>query len=326
MAMINHADRRAETKGLKIIGAGFGRTGTSSLTMALEELGFRPCYHMREVMRHPEHLPQWEAASRGEAVDWHTFFADYQAAVDWPSSSFYEELMQVYPEAKIVLTVRDPEQWYESTINTIYPLFFRIMSRLPLHFYLLLRMTDLAIPGKAIRRIFFRKGRIVDAVAGSGTIIDQFKNYNIDALEQHFEEKVKHFPLRLYIPLKMEKIAILGKAMKRRFYRRGGMLDVLVWNGIFKGQFEDKAYAIRVFEQHIEEVKKRVSAEKLLVYDVKDGWEPLCTFLGVNVPEGKSFPHLNGRARPGGRSARAPERAGASRGLPLTGTKAERGI
>lgn len=323
---MNQTDRRAETKGLKIIGAGFGRTGTSSLTMALEELGFRSCYHMREVMKHPEHLPYWEAASRGEDVDWQTFFADYQAAVDWPASRFYEELMQVYPEAKVVLTVRDPEQWYESTINTIYPLFFRIMSRLPLHFYLLLRMTEIPILGKAIRGMFFRRGRIIDAVTRSGTIIDHFKHYERNALEQHFEEKVKRFPLHLYLPLKMEKIALLGKAAKRRFYRRGSMLDTLVWNDTFKGQFEDKAYAMDVFKQHMEEVKKRVPAEKLLVYNVKDGWEPLCTFLGVKIPAGKPFPHLNGRPRPGGRSTQAPERTGASRGSPLIVPKVERGI
>lgn len=320
--MTHYVDSTDEKKGLTIIGAGFGRTGTSSLAMALEELGFRPCYHMREVMKHPEHLPHWEAASRGEAVDWQTFFTDYQAAVDWPTSSFYAELMQAYPEAKIVLTVRDPEQWYDSTINTIYPLFFRIMSRLPLYFYLLLRMTEIPLLGKAIRRIYFRRGRIVDTVARSGTSIDHFKGLDRHALEQHFEEKVKHFPLRLYLPLKMEKIAILGKAAKRRFYRRGGMLDILVWNGLFKGQFENKAYALKVFEQHIEEVRQRVPAERLLVYNVKDGWEPLCTFLGVSIPEGRSFPRLNGRPGPGNRSSQAPEQAGASSSSPLIGSNA----
>src|SRR5579884_3535914 len=107
-------------KGLKIIGAGFGRTGTLSVKAALEELGFGPCYHMIEVFQHPDHLLQWEAATRGEAIDWRKLLEGYQAAVDWPACSFYKQLMEIYPDAKVLLTVRDPEKWYESVISTIY--------------------------------------------------------------------------------------------------------------------------------------------------------------------------------------------------------------
>lgn len=106
--------------GLEVIGAGLGRTGTTSLKAALEALGYGPCYHMTEVFAHPEHVPFWEAARRGEAVDWETVFSDYRAAVDWPAAAYYESLMLAYPEAKVILTVRDPERWYESVRSTIY--------------------------------------------------------------------------------------------------------------------------------------------------------------------------------------------------------------
>jgi hypothetical protein len=105
---------------IKIIGAGLRRTGTLSLKAALEELGFAKCYHMTEVLTHPGHAQVWDAAARGEPVDWDGLFKGYQAAVDWPGCSFYEELMRRYPEAKVILTLRDPEKWYESARQTIY--------------------------------------------------------------------------------------------------------------------------------------------------------------------------------------------------------------
>src|SRR5215472_3519057 len=82
------------TSGLKVIGAGFGRTGTFSLKVALEELGFGPCYHMKEVLEHPEYVPFWDAAARGETTNWREIFKDYQATVDWPGCTFYKELME----------------------------------------------------------------------------------------------------------------------------------------------------------------------------------------------------------------------------------------
>jgi hypothetical protein len=93
---------------LKVIGAGFGRTGTSSLKQALEDLGFGPCHHMTEVIAHPQQVPVWEAAMNGEPVEWEDVFHAYQSAVDWPSAAFYEPLMERYPDARVILTVRDP--------------------------------------------------------------------------------------------------------------------------------------------------------------------------------------------------------------------------
>lgn len=196
-----------EWSGLKVIGAGFGRTGTFSLKIALEELGFCPCYHMLEVLDKPDPTQQWDAIARGATADWNMVFKGYQATVDWPACTFYKELMQAYPDAKVLLTIRDPEKWYESVSSTIYP---------------------------ASRR---------------------------DPLSLHAR-----------------------------------MVNALVWEGTFDSKFEEKDSAIAVFLQHIESVKQQVPPEKLLVYDVKEGWEPLCAFLGVEASPEKPFPHLNDRA------------------------------
>lgn len=106
---------------LQVIGAGYGRTGTMSLKLALEQLGFAKCYHMIEVIEHPDHVAQWRAANRGERIDWDALFEGYRASVDWPSCNFWQAQMEHYPDAKVILSVRDPERWYESVMNTIYP-------------------------------------------------------------------------------------------------------------------------------------------------------------------------------------------------------------
>lgn len=106
--------------GLKVIGAGFGRTGTLSLKLALERLGFGPCYHMIEAYRRPEHLQPWRDAAAGRPVDWAALFQDYQAAVDWPACNYWEAQLAAFPEAKVILTERDPERWHASIMNTIY--------------------------------------------------------------------------------------------------------------------------------------------------------------------------------------------------------------
>ena len=198
---------------LKVIGAGLGRTGTLSLKVALEQLGFAKCYHMTEVFAHPEHVPVWDAAGRGEPVDWEALFRGYQATVDWPGCNFYREFLRLYPEAKVILTVRDPERWYDSAGRPSTPC------------------------GRAFPRWVRRSSP--------------------------------------------------GCAASLR------MTDRLIWDGVFRGRFEDKTYAIEVFHRHNEEVKRAVPPERLLVYEVKEGWGPLCAFLGVPVPEGEPFPHLN---------------------------------
>ncbi len=209
--------------GMKVIGAGFGRTGTLSLKAALETLGFSPCYHMTELFQHPNHISYWEAATNGESVDWHALFADYQATVDWPGCTFYAELIKAYPNAKVLLSVRDPERWYDSVINTIY-----------------------------------QTSRLLKQPSGS----------------------LLTLLIRLISPQRLRIVHMINK---------------LIWQNTFDNRFEDKAYALEIFQQHIEEVKQRVPTDKLLVYNVKEGWEPLCAFLGVEVPANTPFPHLNDR-------------------------------
>ena len=106
---------------MQVIGAGFGRTGTMTLKAALEELGVGPCYHMVEVLwGDTSRLPLWQAAANGEAVDWKAVFDGFESTVDWPGCTFWEPLMEAFPEAKVLLTVRDPEAWYESAKSSIY--------------------------------------------------------------------------------------------------------------------------------------------------------------------------------------------------------------
>jgi len=206
---------------MRIIGAGFGRTGTTSLKAALEAMGFGPSYHLDEVFKHPEQVAFWEAACRGERVNWEGFFAGYGVAVDWPAFSFYKELMESFPEAPVILTVRDPERWYESVRSTIYGL------------------HKLSIGPAPVRLAFALAGLFAPGVTGIARLADR-----------------------------------------------------TLWDGLFDGRFEDRSYAIETFHRHNAEVRRRVPPERLLVYDVKEGWAPLCDFLGVEVPD-EPFPHLN---------------------------------
>jgi hypothetical protein len=106
---------------LRIVGAGLGRTGTLSLKLALEKLLGAPCYHMMEVFAHPEHVEPWHAAARGDMPDWKALFAGYAAAVDWPAAAFWPEISAAFPDAIVLLSVRDPESWWQSASTTIFP-------------------------------------------------------------------------------------------------------------------------------------------------------------------------------------------------------------
>ena len=205
------------------VGAGFGRTGTTSLKAALKELGFGPSYSLSEIFRNPEHVGFWEAAAdpAGEETDWEGFLTGYGVAVDWPACSFYVELMEAFPEAPVILTVRDPAPWYESTRSTIYEL---------------RRLTTGPLP---VRAAFALAGPFVPGLTGTVRLADR-----------------------------------------------------LVWEGTFDGRFGDRAHAIEVFERHNEAVRLKVPQERLLVFDVREGWAPLCDFLGVETPE-EPFPRLN---------------------------------
>ncbi len=184
---------------LDVIGAGLGRTGTLSLKLALEQLGLGPCYHMLEVRAAPARLEHWNRIAAGEKVDWEEVFAGFRSTVDWPACNYWRELMARYPDAKVILSLRDPDAWFRSTQATIFS----------------------------------------DAVQSGA-------------------------------PPSVVKILtdVVGKDLG------------------------DRERCIAAFERHNASVKAGVPAERLLVFDAKQGWEPLCAFLGVPVPDAP-FPAVN---------------------------------
>ncbi len=197
---------------LDLIGAGFGRTGTLSLKLALDQIGVGPCYHMTELMGKPateSHTAIWQSAANGEDVDWDALFADYPATVDWPAAHFWRPLHARYPGARVLLSKRDGDRWYDSVMKTIWP-----SSK---------DLRDSESPG---------------------------------------------------------------------FRAFGEMVHAIIWEGTFDGRIEDRAYAISVFEKHNAEVEASIAKEQLLIYEPGEGWDRLCAFLDVPVPE-TDFPHAN---------------------------------
>lgn len=210
---------------MDVIGVGFGRTGTASLKVALERLGFSPCCHMMEVMEQPDKVRQWRHVGEGERPDWAKLFDGYRATVDWPGAAYWRELAKEYPEAKFILTVRDPQRWYQSCVNTVFGFPMRRHNAMERNVYGMLCRVN---------------------------------------------------PPSAQVPI---------------------MLDKILWQRVFDdrpfdGRDGDRDYAVRAFLQHSEEVRAYIPAERLLVFNVADGWQPLCTFLDVPVPD-EPFPRLN---------------------------------
>lgn len=104
---------------LKVIGTGFGRTGTDSMRTALNVLGFGPCHHMLEVGPNPAQKARWRAFVGGADVSWEDLFEGYASCVDWPSAHYWRELLVAYPDAKAILTWRSPESWWDSFSTTV---------------------------------------------------------------------------------------------------------------------------------------------------------------------------------------------------------------
>jgi hypothetical protein len=107
---------------VKVIGVGFGRTGTMSLKAALEQLGAGPCFHMIDLImgdRKDRDLPYWVRIGDGEPVDWHEVFDGWEATVDWPAASKWREICAAFPDRPVLLNVRDFDDWYASVGNTI---------------------------------------------------------------------------------------------------------------------------------------------------------------------------------------------------------------
>jgi hypothetical protein len=204
---------------VKLIGAGLPRTGTLTQKVALEMLGVGPCYHMVDVLGNLELVGQWRAALDGGG-DWKTIFDGFQSTVDWPGGFFYKELIEVYPEAKVLLSVRDPAAWERSMRETVWAVYY----------------------GTSMICHLSRAAADVDG------------------------------PWRDYMSL----------------------MTGLLWEdrGTLRDGHENRAGMMAAFERHTEDVKATVPADRLLVWDADDGWEPLCEFLEVDEPE-IPLPHLN---------------------------------
>jgi hypothetical protein len=192
---------------LEVIGAGFSRTGTTSLRIALEQLGRAPCYHATDFDRNE--AVWWEILAGRAVPSWERLFEGYRAALDFPIWMFFEPLAETFPDALVLLSRRDPERWYRSFHDTVY-------STL---------RAGVRQPDAEVRR--------------------------------WAEPRYEHIVVRP-----------------------------------FGGRFEDREAAIKVYLEHMDRVQLTVPAERLLVYDVAEGWEPLCRRLREPVP-GSAFPHAN---------------------------------
>jgi hypothetical protein len=105
---------------MDVIGVGFGRTGTLSLKAALETLGFGPCVHMLPLFGDPERAALFHKAATGDTGALEAALAGHRSTVDWPGTYFWRDLVERYPTARIVLTTRDPQRWYDSAHRTIF--------------------------------------------------------------------------------------------------------------------------------------------------------------------------------------------------------------
>ena len=206
---------------LKVVGAGLGRTGTNSLKLALEELLGGPCYHMFELIAHPQQVPLWERALRGEEVDWASLFEGYSATVDWPGCAFWRNLADANPDAPVLLSTRDSAQtWWASMEQTVVP----------------------ALQGPMLS--------------------DQ--------------------------PELMR-----GQAMVLELFRTR-----------FTPDFADRDAAIAAYDRHCEAVRREIPADRLIEWQPRDGWRPICSQLGLPAPD-RPFPHENASEDFGGNADRA---------------------
>jgi len=203
---------------MKVIGAGLPRTGTLSQKVALEMLGFGPCYHMVNVLTDLPLAERW-AEALDEPADWDTIFGEHESTVDWPGSFFTRELAEAYPEAKVVLSIRDPEAWEKSMLDTIWDVLY----------------------GHSLMAHISKAREQIDP------------------------------DWRAYMDL-----------MRRMWAAQG----------VFSGAELQPGQLAEAISRYQEQVQRNIPEDQLLVWNVQDGWEPLCRFLEVDVPQAQ-FPRLN---------------------------------
>jgi Sulfotransferase domain len=204
---------------MKLIGAGLPRTGTLSQKVALEMLGLGPCYHMVNVLADLDEAQVWARALDGEQP-WDEVFEGFESTVDWPGSYYYKELAEFYPEAKVLLSIRDADAWERSMRDTIWGIFY----------------GDILIKDLSVAR----------------TRVDPKWNDYIELM--------------------------------KKMWRASGLIS--------DGADTTSDSMMQAMERFNEEVRETVPADRLLVWSVGDGWEPLCDFLELPVPD-NPFPHLN---------------------------------
>ncbi len=203
---------------MKVIGAGLPRTGTLSQKVALEMLGLAPCHHMVEVFANLPEARLWRQAMEGE-LPAAEILAGHPACVDWPGAYHYVELMEAFPDAKVLLSARDGEAWAKSMRATIYE----------------------ALYGETL----------VGLMAAARRKVDPLWDELTDTLQE--------------------------------MWRRTELMP---------SKDVTDAEMAAACERYTDEVKATVPAERLLVWSPKDGWEPLCAFLELPVPEAP-FPRVN---------------------------------
>lgn len=207
---------------MRVIGAGLPRTGTLSQKEALDLLGLGPCYHWVDVLADLDtRVGQWDRALDGEQP-WEEIFSGFGSTVDWPGGYFYRELAEAHPDAKVVLSVRDPERWEPSFRETIWNMCF----------------------GESLIRL-------------------------LSSARAHVDPRWERY-LRL---------------VHRMFWSE---------QGTFASGHAEPQQLMDAFVRHNEEVRRAIPADRLLVWEVTEGWGPLCEFLGVEVPD-QPFPHANDR-------------------------------
>ena len=205
--------------GIEVINAAFGRTGTHSFQRAMEILGYGKCYHMEEVLKN-NHGSTWVQIANERKPELIRDLMEqngYRATSDMPASLFWHEQLQMYPDAKVVITTRDPLSWYESWINTI----------------------ALMCP---------------------------------DAEECPLGTRVS---IGLGLP-PLTNVADLLRMITRHAFNDN-------WS---------KQNMIKCYVDHIANVKKLCPPKQLLLFKSSDGWEPLCTFLGLPIPD-EPYPYLH---------------------------------
>ncbi len=209
---------------MKLIGAGLPRTATLSQKEALEKLGLGPCYHMVNVLGDLSLAEKWQSLFESGGGDFESVFAGYQATVDWPGAFYYRELIEFYPDAKVLLSVRQPESWERSMTDTIWGMFY----------------------GDLLMR---------DLSSARAKIDPAWDGY----LE-----------------------------MMRSMWQKSGLMPE-------DPDDADPGYMAHAMEEYNAGVKATVPADRLLVWNPAEGWEPLCEFLELPVPQ-EPFPRVNDSA------------------------------